>query len=200
MIITFLIAIGFAKYRGCDIKIGFRSIALYPPIICEIAYLILQIYVMNGDYDILIFADIFKKIYLLSFLFPIIMLKLYKPGLIGSAFVVIGTALNNWVMVANNGKMPVFPTLTYLTGYVKSNTFERINDIHVLGNAGTQMIILSDIFDVGWSILSIGDILIHLFAGIIVYSAIVELNKKKNKNFLLKPIISKKYVDKNKNK
>lgn len=191
MIIIFLMAICFAKYRGCEIKPIFKSMALYPPIICEIAYLILQIYVMNGDYDILIFADIFKKIYLLSFLFPIIMLRLYKPGLIGSAFVMVGTALNNWVMVANNGKMPVFPTLTYLTGYVKSDTFEKINDIHILGNAGTQMIILSDIFDVGWSILSIGDILIHLFAGIIVYSAIVELNKKKNENFVLKPLISK---------
>lgn len=163
-----------------------------PPIICEIIYLVLQIFVMRGDYAVIVFADIFKKTYLLSFLFPIIMLKLYKPGLIGAGFILAGTALNNSVMYANNGRMPVFPSLTYLTGYVKSDTFQKISDIHVLGNADTQMIILSDIFDVGWSILSIGDVLIHLFAGIIVYSTIVELNKRKNDNFILKPLIFKK--------
>lgn len=191
MIIMFLIAVCFAKIRGCDIKLGLKSIALYPPLICEITYLILQVFVMREYYAVIEFADIFKKVYMLSFLFPIIMLKLYKPGLIGAGFVVAGTAMNNFVIFSNNGKMPVFPTLTYLTGYVKSDTFERINDIHVLGNADTQMIILSDIFDVGWSILSIGDILIHLFAGIVVYSAIVELNKRKDENFKLKPLVSK---------
>ncbi|MGV8905458.1 MAG: DUF5317 family protein [Acetobacterium sp.] len=191
MLITSLIAVFFAKYRGCDIKPGFKSIALYPPIIFEITYLILQVFVMQGNYDVIVFADIFKKTYLLSFLFPIIMLKLYKPGLIGSAFVVAGTAMNNLVIAANEGKMPVFPSLTYLTGYVKSDTFEKINDIHILGNADTQMIILSDIIDVGWSVLSIGDILIHTFAGIIVYSAIVELNKIKNEGFELKTLFYK---------
>ncbi|KNZ41763.1 DUF5317 family protein [Acetobacterium bakii] len=191
MIIIFLIAILFAKFRGCEIKPAFKSVALYPPFIFEIIYLVLQVFVMTANYDVIVFAEIFKKMYLLSFLVPIIMLKLYKPGLIGSAFIVAGTAMNNFVIALNNGKMPVFPTLTYLTGYVKSDTFERINDIHVLGNADTKMIILADIFDVGWSILSIGDILIHSFAGIIVYFAIVELNKRKDEGFTLRPLILK---------
>lgn len=196
MFITFLFALCFAKFRGCEIKLGLKSMALYPPIICEIVYLGLQYFVMTGNYEVIAFADVFKKVYLLSFLFPIIYLKLYKPGLIGAGFVVLGTSLNNWVMYLNNGKMPVFPSLTYLTGYVKSDTFQKINDIHVLGNADTNMIILSDIIDVGWSILSIGDILIRVFAGIVVYCAIVELNKQKNKSFGLKPIF-KNLVNKN---
>lgn len=195
MIIVDLIAIIFAKFRGCEIKPAFKSVALYPPIICEIIYLVLQIFVMRGDYAVIEFADVFKKIYLLSFLFPIIMLKLYKPGLIGAGFILAGTVLNNYVMALNNGKMPVFPSLTYLTGCVKSDTFQKINDIHVLGNADTKMFILSDIFDVGWSVLSIGDILIHLFAGIIVYSTIVELNKRKNESFKLKSFFQTK-IDK----
>ena len=192
MVFTLLIAVCFAKYRGCEIKPAFTNVVLYPPIVCEIIYLVLQVFVMRGDYWVIEFADVFKKLYLLSFLFPIIMLKLYKPGLVGAGFILAGTALNNLVMYANNGKMPVFPSLTYLTGYVKSDTFQKINDIHILGNADTQMIILSDIFDVGWSILSIGDVLIHTFAGIVVYSAIVELNKRKNDDIILKPLIFKK--------
>lgn len=86
MIIIFLIAAFLAKLRGCDIKLAFNSVALYPPIICEIIYLVLQVFVMRENYAVIEFADIFKKLYMLSFLFPIIMLKLYKPGLIGSAF------------------------------------------------------------------------------------------------------------------
>ncbi|AFA47369.1 DUF5317 family protein [Acetobacterium woodii] len=188
MIITFIVAIVFAKFRGGEIRFGLKSPALYPPICCEIGYLILQLLVMRGNYQVIGYADIFKKIYLLSFLFPIVYLKLYKPGLIGAVFVSVGTWLNNWVMQLNGGKMPVFPSLSYLTGYVKADTFQKINDIHILGNADTKMIIFSDIIDVGWSVLSIGDILIRVFAGIVIYSAIIELNKQKNESFQLKPI------------
>lgn len=189
MLITFLIAAGFAKKRGCDLKIIFKSIALYPPAVCEVIYLIMQFFVFQGNYDVIAFADVFKKTYMLSFLFPIIWLKLYKQGLIGSIFVMLGTASNNLVMNLNDGKMPVFPTISYWTGYVKNDTFQKVNDIHVLGTANTKMIILSDVFDVGWSVLSIGDIFIRIFVGIIVYSAIVELNKRSMAEFNLKPIL-----------
>ncbi len=189
MIITFIIAIIIAKFRGAEIRLGLKSPALYPPICCEIGYLVLQLLVMQGNYHVIGYADIFKKVYLLSFLFPIIYLKLYKPGLIGAVFVSIGTWLNNWVIQLNGGKMPVFPSLSYLTGYVKGDTFQKINDIHILGNADTKMIIFSDIIDVGWSVLSIGDILIRVFAGIVVYAAIIELNKQKNESFQLKSIL-----------
>jgi hypothetical protein len=193
MIITFIIGVLIAKYRGCELKLGIKNFVLYPPMICELIYVILQIFVFQGNYQVIEFAEIFKKLYLLSFLVSIIMLKLYVPGLIGSAFILIGTGMNKLVMFFNNGKMPVFPSLSYLTGYVKKETFSQINDIHVLGGADTKLVIFSDIIDVGGSILSIGDVLIYLFTGIIVYATLVELNKRENKNFKLK-LFSKKEI------
>ena len=87
----------------------------------------------------------------------------------------------NWILVylsrnffksycnaANGGEMPAFPSLTYFTGYLKSDTFSKIQDIHILGDSSVKFKYLSDIIDIGYSILSIGDILIRIFVVIII--------------------------------
>ena len=72
--------------------------------------------------------------------------------------------------------MPVFPSLSYLTGYARLDSFSIVNDIHILGNTNTHWKILTDYIDVGYSILSIGDVLVHFFAFFILYETIKALN------------------------
>jgi len=87
----------------------------------------------------------------------------------------LGSYLNKVAIVANGGYMPVFPSLTYWTGYVKP---EFIQDgIHILGNAYTYLIPLTDWIDLGYTILSPGDILVRLFALLIIYNSIKISNK-----------------------
>ena len=42
----------------------------------------------------------------------------------------------------------------------------------------TKLNFLADYIDVGFSVISPGDVLIHLFTTIVVYNVIVSLNKK----------------------
>ncbi|WP_415337470.1 DUF5317 family protein, partial [Clostridium perfringens] len=97
---------------------------------------------------------------------------------IGSLFILAGTFLNHIVMAANGGEMPVFPSLSYLTGYLKPNTISKVNDIHMIGTSTVKYKYLSDIIDIGYSVLSIGDILIRVFVVIIIYVTVKKTNEK----------------------
>jgi hypothetical protein len=96
--------------------------------------------------------------------------------MIGSIFIFIGSILNDIAIKYNNGKMPVFPKLSYWTGYVKEDSFTKINDIHVWGNSSTKLKFLTDIIDTGYSILSIGDVFIRVFVFIIIFNVIKHIN------------------------
>jgi hypothetical protein len=72
--------------------------------------------------------------------------------------------------------MPVFPKLSYITGYINDNLFINSNDVHALGNEATKFKFLSDIIDIGYSIMSVGDICIRLFGFIIIYNTIKYIN------------------------
>jgi hypothetical protein len=53
-----------------------------------------------------------------------------------------------------------------------------MNNIHILGGQTTKLKLLTDIFDVGYSIMSIGDIMIHLFTFVIIYNAVKRINNE----------------------
>lgn len=177
MIETILLALVYAKARGNKLKPFFKSWAVYPILIFELMYIILEVMLFHGDYRLIKYTSLFHYLYLLTFLILIIKYKLNTSAILGSIFIFIGTMLNNIVIRANNGKMPVFPTLSYLTGYAKLDSFTKVNDIHILGNTATKLKSLTDIFDVGYSIMSIGDIFIRVFAFIIIVNAIKVINE-----------------------
>lgn len=183
MLDAIIIAIIIAKFKKYKIAPLIKCWAIYPIVVLELTHIFCQITVFQGNYYFVQFAPIIKRVYMYTFLIPIIVYKLYKEGVIGSAFIVLGTALNNFAMNVNNGKMPVFPSLSYITGYVKEDTFSLVQDIHVLGTSDTNWSILCDVFDVGYSILSIGDIFIRLFAVIVIYNTIkrLQINRTKEK-------------------
>ncbi len=122
-----------------------------------------------GNYDVVKWAPWFKKyIYVLVFNTYILVQRVCKCF----NWIVIYFSrnfLNHIVMAANGGEMPVFPSLSYLTGYLKPNTISKVNDIHMIGTSTVKYKYLSDIIDVGYSVLSIGDILIRVFVVIIIY-------------------------------
>jgi hypothetical protein len=127
------------------------------------------------------FVPFAKPASILSFAFALFVYSLYKPAIWGSASIVFGTVLNKFVIAQNGGKMPVYPSLSYLTGYLSPDMFGSMDSLHILGNAETKFKFLTDYIDYGYSILSPGDIFIHLFACIMLYSMIVAINDQHGK-------------------
>jgi hypothetical protein len=173
---TIIASILLGKIKHYKIHYLFRTWTVYPVLLTQCVLIYLQITVFLNNYSFIQYAPIIKTAVILSFLFPIINFKLYKPAIVGSISILIGTVLNKFVMSQNGGKMPVFPTLSYLTGYVKLNTFSSVNDIHILGSSSSHFKILTDYIDLGYSVLSPGDLFIHFFSFWLLYSTLKAIN------------------------
>lgn len=179
MIETIMLSIIWAKIRGYNIKKVLRCYSLYPVIIFEVIHLVLQFQIVNSNYSNIALARSYKIVYMYLFLIPIFKYRLYIQGFIGSLFIFIGTFLNNLVIHFNSGRMPVFPTISYYTGYVSLDSLTAFNSIYFLGDGNVKLKIFSDWIDVGYSVLSIGDILIRIFVFIIIFNTIKQINKPK---------------------
>lgn len=176
MIETILLVFLVAKLKGYKLKPLFKSWTIYPIVLFSFIFIYFQWRIFQADYSLVIYANIFKIAYLLSFIFLVIQYKLFMPGFIGSLFVIAGSILNTVAMRANNSKMPAYPTLSYITGYMKPYTLEVLDNIHVRGTALTKLVFLTDYIDLGYNILSIGDVLVRVFAFIVIYYSIKKLN------------------------
>ncbi len=177
MFIHIFLAVICSKVKGYKILPVIKAYSLYPYVFAEIVYLFLQASYIAGNYHYVQYTATFKTIYLYTLLIPIFAYKLYKPGIIGSIFIVIGTLLNKFAISQNGGKMPVFASLSKLTGYYQEASFGVADDIHIIGSEATKFKFLTDFIDLGYSILSIGDVLIHSFVFIVLYCVIKEKNR-----------------------
>ena len=174
---TILIAIIIAKLKRYDIKLLFKNWTIYPIIIFEFIYFIGQTMIFKGNYEVVGLLQSLKSIYLMMYLILIFKYEIYLEAIIGAGCVILGGILNDIAIRSNGGFMPVFPSLSYITGYAKPEGFGVVNDFHILGNSQTNLKILTDYIDLGYSILSIGDILIRIFVFLIIYKSIVKSNK-----------------------
>ncbi|MFT5871532.1 MAG: hypothetical protein ACI8WT_000452 [Clostridium sp.] len=179
MIEPILLALFFAKIKGYKLRPLFKTWAIYPVVVFVLMYVILEVMLFKGNYIFIKYSNTFYYLYLLSFLILIIKYKLNVSAIIGSIFIIIGSVLNNIAIAANNGKMPVFPTLSYITGYAKPDSFMKVKDIHILGSNVTKLKFLTDIIDVGYGVMSIGDVCIGVFTFIILFNTIKIINKTK---------------------
>lgn len=179
MLETIILSIIVAKAKKYTIKPLLKEWPIYPILAIELVYLVIQFSIFSGYYGLIKYTDILETIYLCSYLTIIIKYKQYMSAIIGSVCVIIGTLFNHIAIAANSGKMPGFPTLSYLTGYVTPEKLSKVNDIHILGDANTNLKFLTDIFDLGYTILSIGDIFIRAFVFIIIFNVIKSLNQEK---------------------
>lgn len=180
MIVYTLFAFIWSKIKGYKIMPVFKAYSLYPCVIVEFLYLFLQFNIIIHNYSFVKYTPYIKNVYLFVLIIPMLVYKLYKPGLLGSALIIIGTLLNKFVMMQNSGKMPVYASLSKITGYYSESAIQSVDNIHVIGTDLTKFKFLTDYIDIGWSILSIGDLLIHSFTFIIIYYTIKEINKRQN--------------------
>jgi len=197
MIETLMLSVIFAKTK-IYLKLGRLQIqkesylikpilkywSIYPVILMSIFYVYLQTTIISHNYFFLPYQHLIKTAILLSYMILgfVILIKndKNKEFILSCCSLLSGSILNNIVMHFNNNRMPIFPSLSYATGYTQYNMIinaSRYGDFHMLGNYTTKLIFLSDVFDVGGSIWSIGDILIRLFAFLIVYHSIKTVNK-----------------------
>lgn len=181
MLETIIISLIFCKIKKFKIKPLFKSWAIYPVLFMELIYLVVQANIFMENYTLIKYVGVLKTLYLCSYLPLIFVYKQYISAIIGSGFVILGGFLNDIAIAANNGYMPVFPSLSYITGYAKIDAFDKVNDIHILGDASTKLKFLTDIFDIGYSVLSLGDIFIRGFVFIIIYNVVKSLNSTKDK-------------------
>ncbi len=172
-----VLALIIAKLKRYRIKEIFTIWQFYIILGFEIIYLVFQINFFMHDYSLLKYVHILKALYLSSYLLLIIKCKLYKCSLYAVACIVVGSICNQIAIWANGGKMPVFPSNTIMTGYVLNQPFPANDTIHIWGSPLTHLPFLTDIFDIGYSVLSIGDILIRLFVFIIIYNTVKYLNQ-----------------------
>lgn len=188
---TIILALLFVKIKKYKIKPLFKSWTIYPVLFLELVHIIFQINMFLGNYYFVQFAPVLKQTYMYMLLIPIFYYEQYFAGLLSSGFIIAGTVLNKFVMAMNGGKMPVFPKFSYITGYTSPEAFAAIKGIHIVGDANTHWWFLSDIIDIGWSILSIGDILIRCFCFITFYYTIKTLNSDNPKTIMDRAFMKK---------
>lgn len=176
MIETILFAIIVAKLKGYNPFLLFKAWPIYPIIFFEFMYVFFQVAIFIGNYNFIKYSNLIEKPFLIFFLILILIYKQYFISIVGSISMIIGGILNKIVISANDGKMPVFPILSNLTGYVRPDLWAHNNDIHILGTSSSNLKFLSDIFDLGYSIMSIGDIFIRFFVFIVIFNTIKEIN------------------------
>ena len=181
MLETIIISLIFCKIKKFKISPLFKNWAIYPVLFMDMVYLVVQANIFMENYAVIKYVGILKTIYLCSYLPLVFKYKQFIASIIGSVFVIVGGILNDIAIAVNNGYMPVFPTLSYITGYAKLDAFDKVNDIHILGDSSTKLKPLTDIFDIGYSVLSIGDIFIRVYVFIIIYNVVKSLNITKDK-------------------
>ena len=144
----------------------------------EVVFWIAQICAWCGVYSLVRWASVLQTAYLLALLPPVLRFRLYKEACEGAVMTLAGSALNRCVMQANGGKMPVWPTLSRWTGYYRAGAMDAAGDqLHMLMSDATRLNFLGDWIDVGFSIMSVGDLLIHGFVLLVVLRAIQRWNR-----------------------
>ena len=181
---------GIFKYKKYTIKQIFRHWSIYPSLLFVIFYLYLEYTMFTQNYYFLPYSHIIKTATLLSYLPLIITYKLFKnPKYINNQFLSvltspvskaglslwIGSSLNRLALYYNNNQMPTYPSISYWTKYVKPDGF--IDGVHIIGDAYSNAIFLCNVWDFGFTVLSLGDIIIRFFPFIILYYSIKKSNK-----------------------
>jgi len=168
-----------------NIKPILKRLSVYPVIFMSIFYIYLQYTIMNQNYYFLQYQHIIKNAILGSYMIlgldVLFRYETYKEYIVACCSLLCGFTLNKIVMSFNHGKMPIYPDVSYSTGYTQYDMImnaSKFNDFHVLGDHTTNLIFLSDIFDVGGSIWSVGDVFCRLFAFIIVYYSVKIINER----------------------
>ena len=183
MIEILLITILYSKYHKLKIKPFLRSWNLYVVVVLTILYIGLTATIFLGHYDFIQYRKFFHIALFSSFVIMAALNNIsFKQLFTSLSCFMFGNILNRIAITRNNGKMPVFPTNSIATGFVTkemiaNNTLLNISPMHTIADPiNTKVIPLCDIFDLGYTIFSIGDLFIYLALSIILIDKIIKLN------------------------
>ena len=180
MILFILLGVLIAAIRGKHPRKLLHEPSLLPLIALEIVFWVFQISAWMGDYRFVPYGGWLQMGCILSLLWPILKFRLYPRALAGAAMVCAGSLLNRAAMAANGGSMPVYPTLSRLTGYYRDGALAASGDVrHILMSGSTRLNFLGDYIDAGLSVMSVGDLLIHGFVTLIIYGVAARLDDTK---------------------
>ncbi|NLV57665.1 MAG: DUF5317 domain-containing protein [Clostridiales bacterium] len=178
MVVEAIIVCLLAKMRRYKLRYLFRTWTFYPILLMQCGLVVLQASLFFRQYIFVPFVPYTEMAVILSFIFALLAFRLYTPAIVGSASIGVGTLLNKLVIAQNAGKMPVYPSLSYLTGYVTPEMVASMDNLHSVGGPEAKLAFLADYIDYGYCILSPGDVFIHLFACIIFYALIKAVNAR----------------------
>ncbi|HNW85370.1 MAG TPA: DUF5317 family protein [Candidatus Limiplasma sp.] len=178
MIVEGIIICLLARLKKLRLRYLWRTWTFYPVLAVQVMLVVFQASVFFRQYVFVPFVPYLEMSVIFSFFFAMVAYKLYSPAILGSASIVAGTFLNKLVIAQNGGHMPVMPTLSYLTGYLTPAMLSTVDSLHTLAGPNAKLLFLADYIDYGYSILSPGDVLIHLYACVMFYALIRAVNKQ----------------------
>jgi hypothetical protein len=174
MIETVLFTFLLAKIKGYKLKEILKDWVVYPVLFFAAVYVVAEISIFFDNYFLVPYTQIYKVAYILSFIPMVVKYRLAVVTGIGLLFMIAGNILNKIVMNANGGKMPVYPSLSYATGY--ADTY--IDQYHMWGDSTVKLKILSDFIDLGYTVMSLGDIFVRIFVFLILFYSIKYTSSK----------------------
>ena len=179
-------------YQQYSIKYILYHWSIVPPLLFVLFYLYLEYTMFIQNYFFLPYSHIIKIATLLSFFPLIIKYKLFEnPKYINNEYLnlitspmmksglclIIGSLLNKIATHFNSGYMPTYPSVTYWTKYIKPGS-SFIDGIHIIGTPYSKLIVFCNIFDWGFTVVSIGDLIIRFYVFLILFNAIKKSNQK----------------------
>lgn len=182
MLIFILIPFVIARIKGYRVFRVFRAPDLYPFLtVCAVhGFFIVNAWM--GNHSFVKYAAILQYFMIATLLLPVLLRRIFAPTMVGVGLTFVGTIMNKIAIRVNDGKMPVYPTVSKWIGFYKEGQLDgTIDDLHVLADGTTKLPILTDYFDFGTCVLSPGDLLIHSFASIIIYYTIKSVCNRSEK-------------------
>lgn len=178
------------KYK---LKYIFKSWSIYPPLLFALFYIFLEYTMYIQWYYFIPYAQMIKTSTLLSYVPLIVAYKLYEnndPKYINNDFLsvatspmvksgiclLIGSICNRIALFFNNNYMPTYPSISYWTKYIKPDQL-FIDGIHIIGNPYSAAIPICNVLDIGFTVVSLGDLIIRFYVFLIVYHAIKNSNR-----------------------
>jgi hypothetical protein len=179
MLIFILIPLVIARIKGYQIRSIFRVADLYPFFLACLVHGFFVVSAWLGNHSFVQYATVLQYILILSLIVPVIRRQIFVPTMVGVGMTFVGTAMNRAVISANDGKMPVYPTLSKWIGYYKDGQLDgSIDELHVLADGSSKLMFLADYIDLGVCVLSPGDVLIHAFASIVIYYTVKQVGRR----------------------
>lgn len=179
---SIVIALLVVKYQRLKLKPFIQSWNMYALCGLLLLYIGLTISTFLGFHELIQYRNWFQCIVVSVFAFMAGFNNLSWKRIITSLGLLLsGGFLNRIAINLNNGKMPVFPSLSISTGYISHDMLldmTKFSPVHTIGNYfTTKAIPLCDIFDLGFTVFSVGDPLFYIGLAVILVGVVKKLNK-----------------------